>query len=297
MKKKFIVWGHKLHSHTTSYVLYGYLIAFKYLGYDVYHFDESDDVSNFDFSDCLFLTEGQVDKNIPIRKDSRYILHNCDAEKYIDAGVDYLNLQVYNVDSDNNRYSNTIKIDDFVYYHSSDNTLDQPWATNLLPHEVETELIITRNKTSCFVGMVWAGVHGNISEITSYAESCTKHGYLHEDYPPGSMSFEQNRKLIADSEIAPTVVGVWQKEHKYIPCRIFKNISYGKLGMTNSETVRDVMEGNIVYDNDPACLVDKYLSTSTELQKQMFRDSAKLVAEEHTYINRIENILFILNNR
>ena len=57
------------------------------------------------------------------------------------------------------------------------------------------------------------------------------------------------------------------------------------------------MEGNIVYDNDPACLVDKYLSTSTELQKQMFRDSAKLVAEEHTYINRIENILFILNNR
>ena len=49
-----------------------------------------------------------------------------------------------------------------------------------------------------------------------------------------------DKKIIANSEIAPAIVGSWQKEHEYVPCRIFKNISYGKLGMTNSEIVNPV---------------------------------------------------------
>ena len=56
-KEKFIAWGHKLHSHTHSYVTCAFINAFRHLGYDVYHFDNSDDVSGFDFSNSIFLTE------------------------------------------------------------------------------------------------------------------------------------------------------------------------------------------------------------------------------------------------
>jgi len=67
--EKVIIWGHKLHSHTHSYIHNAFYIAFKHMGYETYWFDDKDDVKKFDFSNSLFLTEGQVDKKIPLRED------------------------------------------------------------------------------------------------------------------------------------------------------------------------------------------------------------------------------------
>src|SRR5579862_6958447 len=77
-----VIWGHKLHSHTHSYVHKGFYDGFKHLGYSTYWFDNNDDVSAFDFSNTLFLTEGQVDQNIPLRQDAIYLTHNCSSKKY-----------------------------------------------------------------------------------------------------------------------------------------------------------------------------------------------------------------------
>lgn len=79
---KVVIWGHKLHSHTHSYIHQRFYRAFQYMKYIIYWFDDTDDVSNFDFSNTLFITEGQVDKNIPMRNDCYYMLHNVDQEKY-----------------------------------------------------------------------------------------------------------------------------------------------------------------------------------------------------------------------
>ena len=73
-----IIWGHKLHSHTHSYIHNAFFIAFKKLGYDTYWFDDNDDTSNFDFSNSLFITEHQVDNKIPKRKDCLYFVHFVD---------------------------------------------------------------------------------------------------------------------------------------------------------------------------------------------------------------------------
>ena len=70
---KVVIWGHKLHTHTHSYIHNAFYLAFRNLGYQVFWFDDNDDVSNFDFSDSLFLTEGQVDRKIPVREDCQYI--------------------------------------------------------------------------------------------------------------------------------------------------------------------------------------------------------------------------------
>ena len=80
--KKVVLWGHKLHSHTHSYIHWGFSRAFQHLGYETHWFDARDNVSTFDFSNSLFITEGQVDQNIPIRDDCYYIIHNCRPDKY-----------------------------------------------------------------------------------------------------------------------------------------------------------------------------------------------------------------------
>jgi hypothetical protein len=305
-KKRFISWGHKIHTHTHSYIHVAFGKAFEYLGYEVYYFDDDDDVSNFDFSDCLFLTEGQVDKNIPIRKDSRYILHNCDAEKYQDTS--YLLLQVYTggAPGTNGKINDLSGIenrgeslDKCIFYDNSGPVLYQPWATDLLPHEIEKDLIVVNNKTALFVGSINAGSGGNENQVRPFAAACNRNGYeftghvtqFGQSGVKNNQSFEQNRKAIADSEIAPALVGTWQKEHDYIPCRIFKNISYGKLGLTNSSISNYILDGTVIYNDSEEQLFYDYLSMDVEKQKRLFKSSSKLIAEKHTYLNRIDTIL------
>ena len=53
---KAIIWGHKLHTHTHSYIHNAYYKAFKKMGYETHWFDNNDDVSGFNFDNCIFLT-------------------------------------------------------------------------------------------------------------------------------------------------------------------------------------------------------------------------------------------------
>ena len=64
--KKVIIWGFPLHTHTHSYIHYGWYKGFKHLGYDTHWFDDNNVSDDFDFNDCLFITEGYADSKIPI---------------------------------------------------------------------------------------------------------------------------------------------------------------------------------------------------------------------------------------
>ena len=93
MFKKIIIWGHPLHSHTHSYIHNGYYKAFLSLGYETYWLTSAPD--NFNFENCLFFTEDQVQHNIPLVKSAKYILHHTKLDKYIDNNLSYINLANY----------------------------------------------------------------------------------------------------------------------------------------------------------------------------------------------------------
>lgn len=299
---KFIAWGVKLHTHTHSYIHVAFCKAFKYLGYDVYHFDEYDDVSNFDFSNSIFLTADICDNKIPLIKNAKYILHNCDTSKY--QGLNYLMIQVYTTavqeGSEGYKEQDMEKVDNFVFYSKKNNILYQPWATDLLPHEIDTEYHHVANKKCIWIGTIGhggvndPGIFGNTSELIPFVESCNKYGYEWVNLYPGSCSFEQNKELISTAEIAPAINGEWQKIKHYIPCRIFKNISYGKIGITNNPAVNELLEGNVVYGPSNE-LMDEYIDLNySDKLNTLFSNSCKLVKDKHTYLNRIDSILRFL---
>ncbi|MDE3046509.1 MAG: hypothetical protein KGJ02_07685 [Verrucomicrobiota bacterium] len=163
--EKVIIWGHKLHSHTHSYVHKGFYDAFKYLGYPTYWFDQKDDVSLFDFSNALFLTEGQIDQTIPLKKDSIYVTLNCNSEKHKE--LKQICLQVY-TDSILSLPDIT-KVEPFIYFDLADKTLFMPWATNLLPFQIEAiqqDLPnIKKRKAAHWVGTIGEGLFGNRTEL------------------------------------------------------------------------------------------------------------------------------------
>lgn len=292
--KKVILWGHKLHSHTHSYIHWAFTRAFEHLGFETHWFDNSDDVSKFDFSGSLFITEGQVDQKMPVRYDCFYILHNCYDSKYkpLDACNRAIALQVYTHDC--LRYKPT-KIDDYIYWDVEQKIIYMPWATDLLPHEIEQnkQKIVTQKMNEfVYIGSVWGGEFGNIDQVDRFrkaAKECNVH-YHHKK----SCSMETNIELVQNAYMAPSLQGEWQVRQGYIPCRIFKNISYGAFGITNSETVYKLFHEKIVYNPDEYQLFYDAKERLDHLDIQELIDLMDFVKEKHTYINRIELLLKFL---
>jgi hypothetical protein len=290
---KVVIWGHKLHSHTHSYIHYAFYKAFQHLGYETYHLDNEDDICHIDFSNALFLTEGQVDQKIPLREDGFYILHNCDMGKYHDlcAANRCMILQVY---TDDVLSRNTAhEVAPLIYEDLVNRILYMPWATDLLPHEIECQKpLLGRSDKKRYIawgGTISDGVFGNRSELEPFIQEAKKNKILlaHKtNIDPLVM-----RTFIRQAYMAPAIVGEWQKKQGYIPCRIFKNISYGQLGITNSYRVYELFNKKIVYDSDTVQLFYKAKQALTSFNSTERQELMDFVKDHHTYINRIYSML------
>ena len=291
MNKKIVIWGHTLHSHTHSYIHYAYQKAFQNMGYDVLWLDDKPGQELPPGS--FVITEGQVDRHLPINKNCSYLLHNCDVSKYDEKDVDYKILQVYSHDVLSRPVE---KLAECEYYQHDSRTLYQPWATDLLPHEIDTMTLIDTDvtlSTQChWVGSVMPGEHGNINEIQRFADAAHENGI--QFVVSTGVDHNKGRELVRASYLAPAIQGAWQVKNGYIPCRIFKNISYGHMGATNSEAVYKLLEEKITYTPDCRQL---FFNASNDFSSTSYkdrRDVMKLIKDKHTYINRIQNIMRIM---
>ena len=292
-KIKIIIWGHKLHSHTHSYIHAAFYKAFKYMGYETFWFDDQDDVSAFDFSNSLFITEGQVDRKIPKKNDCLYVLHNCNSYEYKNVTIGSSTIDCTSIGLQT--YTNYRKTNKNKVIHFDGDTLTMCWATDLLPHEINTDIHYNNNKSKNFtwVGSKGGSVFGNENELDPFIERAKQNGISFTLSNPwgNPISFDENIRLIRESYLAPTIVGAWQKEHNYIPCRIFKNISYGKMGITNSKSVKDMFGDFVVYSDNTAELFDMAASHDSIITHKEMKNSMEFVKNNHTYINRVQSIL------
>jgi len=302
---KIIIWGHKLHSHTHSYIHQAFNIAFTHLKYNVLWLDDNDDISNINFENVLFLTEHQVCKNIPIRYDCKYILHNS----FVDPGKAYyksnagtwkdkkfeplakkgnvINIQVYKTKF----VENKTKLEDYVYYDLQTYTLYFPWATDLLPHQInqiKNNLEKSDGKVEYLVGTV-------VDEWKPFRIACLRNkiNFIHMGGYTGlkKVSIKENIRLIQKSYIAPAIQRKSQCIEGYIPCRIFKNISYGKMGFTNSKVVYELFHEKIIFNPCPTKLfhdAQYWLENNYDINK--IHELMDFVRDKHTYLNRINNL-------
>lgn len=292
--KKAVIWGHKLHSHTHSYVHNAFYRAFQAMGYDTLWLGNEDDISGLDLSNSIFITEGQTCKNMPLIKGSTYVLHNCYDEGMWNTinsqGIDYLKLQVY---TDDVLAYETVKLEPCTYHDAPGKMLYMPWATDLLPDEISLIPSTDHTRKVWWVGTMGTGTFGNMTELSGFIHACKDNAIEFEH--ANNLSVEENRARIAQSYMAPTIVGTWQKGKGYIPCRIFKNISYGQFGITNSARVQELFEGRLVYSDSEYHLfnaaIDRRAAPNYNVE---FRNLIEFVRDKHTYINRINTILSVI---
>jgi hypothetical protein len=308
---KVIIWGYPLGSDTLSYVWNGFYRAFKTMGHEVYWFNDNNYPLEmaFDYSNSLFLCESYQSNKIPIKNDSTYVVHTLchnpdrflnDAKRVIDLRYS----QDYQDHDTNYKYIlDRYKLQNLgpTVYYDPDPTggyekIYMGWATDLLPDEIDLEWAsLPRSNDLYFVGTIYENdKYSNSQEIEEVKRFCKDRGLNFKHINPwmNPVSDEKNREIIQSSYLAPDIRGPQNVKSGYIPCRLFKNISYGQLGMTNSRALYSLMEDTIVYHPDVYTMLE--LADKEKDNVKRIQDQMKIVIEKHTYINRVNDLMKIL---
>jgi hypothetical protein len=324
--KRVVIWKHlfKLNeSGSHTFIHQAYYKAFKHLGFETYWVDSMSKLNIDDLEGTLFLIEGKPDE-IPLRDDCYYILHHVDNKQFIDKGCKFINLcnfllgplsnnESYNYPLDNSGDHGkkplypVEKIKDYVYYDIHNKAIYQPWATDLLPSEFAEEPLTFNPdiKELNFIGSVWSE---NINQILPMIQSLHDnniklniYGWLqfnelknvpNIEHMVGCGTTEEDaRSLVETSLFYPDIRGEHHINLGYIPCRLFKNISYGCIPFTNSKLAYDFFDQKILYSPDSKDFLNNsknyLLNRNLENDKKLMQ----LVKENHTYLNRVNDIL------
>ena len=257
-----------------------------------------------------------TDINLPILNNAYYILH-YDKINYITKQpiirYDKLLIGKKAVKYVEFRYIPEIKenIDfipnTFFWFNKEDNSIHQPWATNLFPSEIDKNIELVQKSTklfnkdmkSYFCGSIW---WLNIKIMNKWKKICEQNSiecqYVREK---NEIIHQEN---IRNSFISPAIQGeehCIDEKNFYIPCRIFKNISYGTIPITNNIGIYNLFKNYIViYQKDLNKLFKKienyYKLIDSDynlflMHKEKLIDIMIYVRNNHTYINRFENII------
>tara|TARA_R100000808_G_scaffold24269_1_gene55474 strand:+ start:5781 stop:6725 length:945 start_codon:yes stop_codon:yes gene_type:complete len=302
--KKVVLWGLTLYKDTFSYVHYGFQRAFEHLGYETLWLTQDDDISGIDFSNSLFFTCGICEEGIPLNDSSYYVLHNCHMENYKNIPPEnILTLQIYTADNviiESNPtpfcrgpHNSQPLPTEFGFY--GERFLYQPWATDLLPYEIDQEIKKlgthdVRNE-SWFVGQP----HDTWGE---WERICRAHGVSFHSiggFRDRVATPEENKSLIQQSILAPALQSLQQLEMGYPPCRLWKNISYGKMGITNNPVSNKVFGNKLIYSDNLEELFQQGMKFEQRADKyDIIKELMIEVRDKHTYINRVNSILWML---
>lgn len=297
---KVVCWGFKSRYHTNSHILEGFYRAAVALGRTAYWIDEATDNSAVDFSNSLFITEHQaVLPGIPVRDDCFYVVHNLYGGSPVANDLlkhaNKVHFGVYTLKYYSDHGGMVLLDNGHMPVYPERRALDILWATDLLP----AQIIANKQKATVFNAesnqINWIG--SGRATLDAFARACRDNRVtfnLHSSWDGHFVTVEDNVQFIQASRFAPTIVDDYQLTHPYIPCRIFKNISYGHFALTNSSYVRDYLQHNgrqVLYTHDSYSL---FALGQGHLPGQSLAElhaAMDWVAAQHTYVNRMSELL------
>jgi hypothetical protein len=320
---KIIIWGfypkNGVLQNTISYVWNSFYNAFKYLGYEVYWFPNQK-IENFDFSNCIFISEGYDDSEIPLDKTSTYFVHCAyNPEKYIGKVRKFIDMR-YNlkkIDHPNYVYEldkEKTKMDIGCYYEPSTNQVIDfkngkvsyriddfdkiyiGWATNLMPNEInEDDVYYPRSNKVYFLGSLSSdGKYANIHLIEEFAKECDKNEieFVVNNFSNNQLSEDDYIDLCKESLLGFDIRCQADVEWGRISCRLYKNMSYGHLGMTNCYEAYKELDEHCIYNESASQLFYDAMSKKDDFE--FIKKGVNYIKEHHTYVNRVKSMMKVI---
>jgi SAM-dependent methyltransferase len=284
---RFVFWGFRSSLDSMRHIFRHFIHALERWGRETLWIE--DDPANLELlrrGDLIFAVdvEGKALRAVQ-RVD--YVLHNFDGEHPVWEGLHdwrFLRLQTYTHDAE--EYG--VAWGSVRRYDREQRTLFQPWGTDLLVEEFMEPVFNGSSHEAAFVGAVWDdGGLGNVYAIRELEEALTardmKLRYLTQ------VTDEENVEAVRSARIAPALAGIWQAERNYLPCRTFKNVSYGALAITNVPKFREIFAGCRLKAETIPDLVEEALSLSKKDYLELVAAQQQIVAL-YTYRESLEAI-------
>lgn len=281
------------------------------------------------FSNTLFISEHAAAKQgMPILDDCFYVIHGLNNDPEMSAKMsgikNRLSWNVYhdyshgnpeewervgrpqitdvrqygrflrNVSPDSTKNYDRIFLAEDAPYYPKEKHMDFRWATDLVPSEIAK---LTPVK---FPGPTkkihWIGTHWfvNQKELHAFDNACNENGIEFTHFGAGQngvVTIEENIRLVRESYFAPAISGSHHLTEGYVPCRIFKNISYGQMGITNSKRVNDIFGGRLIFNPDAHALFYDAVAQLPLIPVERIQELMDYVSKNHTYLNRLDSIL------
>jgi hypothetical protein len=160
-------------------------------------------------------------------------------------------------------------------------TLYQDWGTDLLEDEFCAPVSARRLPVVFYVGTPYQ------IEVQQLRKAIRRRGiaFVRLAFIPARV----NRFVIRMSAIAPSVAARIHVDAGYLPCRLFKNISYGQLGISNVPWSRELFGDSIVFESDVDRLVELALAIPEAERIERIRTQQRRISRQ-TYADKLANI-------
>lgn len=213
-----------------------------------------------------------------------YILHNFDGEHPLCQTLrpeNLVRLQVY-TDSAEGEYWGPVR-----RWQPEGHVLFQPWGTDLLAEEFLEPVFNPMSREAPFVGAIWddSGL-GNVEAINELRIALRNHQLAFKHFT--HISDEENVLAVRAGRIAPALAGGWQVKHNYLPCRVFKNVSYGQLALTNVPKFKELFKGFTLTGSSISELVEEALGLRRADYIEMTHQQ-QLVVANYSYREALEH--------
>ena len=284
---RLVIWGVSNPIHSHHYIHKGFYETAKQLGSSVIWLpDKLESVQYIESSDLVIAVNVSANY-LPIREDVFYVLHNFPTS--IVEACNCINLQVLTADTLEILDKSAIKLRGNAWFDEKSKTLVQSWGCPRNYDKFLKPIDNRNNKFELFVGSVWDNAlnQGNKTMIDDYKRYLTafSKSLLNSRYVPEAVM----NMSVRSSPVGAAFVGPWQEKHGYIPCRLFKAISLGKIGLINSQFTNKILNLKL-----PSCdlreLLEWYFSLDNRLYLEIAYEHQNLIRYE-TYETKLENIV------
>jgi hypothetical protein len=294
-------WRAGLYSHTHSYIHHGYFRAFNEMGYETHWLDgKSRHIEDLPTKGTLFFTEGQAEMNLPLSQEAGYVTHSSKSEAYEAMGLRRLQLFNYVADLKTGisfafPESKVEKIDEVTYLDTSSRALYQPWATNLLPQEIDTTKVSLFDAKRSEINYVGTIGHDNIrSRIKKIQGQAKKLGVRFNVL--SGVDDAKAAELTRESLVGIDIRGDWHLERGYIPCRAWKTLSYGKHLTSNSPLLQSVFQERIGLESNIDFFLESAIESGSDAAEGLLVDNMNWIKRNHTFVNRARRCIEAFQN-
>ena len=289
-----VIWGLRKKRDTFRYIHMACFNVLKKSGASVIWVDDHPRNRSAVSNKSIVLAVNNASKHLPKVKGTRYVLHNINPEPFLpflNKRSHLLQIQVWTKSALGNPQAQ--ELIPCVSLDTTNYVLYQPWGTPFAIHEWVRKPIKAKLATEFWIGSVWNNAlnQGNRQMYGEWLQVLRSHGIDLRKMPYGwpDTKFTYG-SLVRLSSIAGAVVGEWQRDNGYIPCRLFKNISFGAVPVGNSRFFSRIFGASAVTGDSLEEVLSNYLELALREKIERLHSAQELMIA-YTYEAAFNRIL------